>query len=89
MGCYDIASNMKTTLDIADALLDEAREVARARSITLKELVERGLRLALQAESPPAVRFEPVIVDGEGLSPEFAAGDWSRLSETIYEGRGS
>jgi Bacterial antitoxin of type II TA system, VapB len=35
---------MKTTIDIADALLEEARQAAEASRTTLRALVEAGLR---------------------------------------------
>jgi hypothetical protein len=35
---------MKTTVDIADELLDEARKVASREGITLRAVIEAGLR---------------------------------------------
>ena len=43
----DIVGNMKTTIDVADALLEEARQVAAHDRTTLKELVQEGLRRVL------------------------------------------
>jgi len=39
---------MKTTIDIADPLLDEARKLAAREGTTLRALVERGLRVRLE-----------------------------------------
>ncbi len=38
---------MKTSVDIDDALLERARRRARRDQVTIKQLIERGLRLAL------------------------------------------
>jgi predicted transcriptional regulator len=45
---------MKTTIEISDDLLRRARQLADERGLTLRALVEEGLRLSLQARSEPA-----------------------------------
>lgn len=47
---------MKTTLDLSDQLLIQAKQVAARRRTTLKALVEQALRreLAPPQEAPPA-----------------------------------
>lgn len=42
-----MVSRMKTTVELPDALLDEARRLARDRGVTLKDLLEEGLRAEL------------------------------------------
>ena len=37
---------MKTTIEVSDALLEEAKRYAKARGITLRTMVEEGLRAA-------------------------------------------
>jgi hypothetical protein len=49
---------MKTTIDIADALFDQARAQAKARGVTLRALVESGLRMVLAQSKPASQRFE-------------------------------
>jgi len=87
----NIASNMKTTIDIADALLREARETAARDQTTLKDLVHEGLLRVLEERrlrrEPFQLRsIEPV---GGGFQPEFADGDWQRIRDEIYRGRGT
>ena len=41
--------NMKTTIDITDGLVEEAKGLAAARGITFREVVETGLRRVLEA----------------------------------------
>ena len=86
-----IVSNMKTTIDVADALLREAREVAARDHTTLKDLVHEGLRRVLDERSPRrrAFKLRSIEAGGGGFMPEFADGDWQRIRDAIYEGRGT
>jgi hypothetical protein len=76
---------VKTTIDIADGLLTEAKERARREGTTLRELVERGLRAAL-AEPPPnaLTRFRPVTGRLDPL-PGVDPNDWEAIRASIYD----
>lgn len=82
---------MKTTIDVAEALLREAREVARRDHTTLKDLVQEGLRRVLDERRPlrQAFRLRLIEPGGGGFQPEFADGDWQRVRDEIYRGRGT
>lgn len=45
---------MKTTFDLPESLVFEAKKTALTRKVTLRTLVERGLRRELDDPSPPA-----------------------------------
>lgn len=80
---------MKTTPEIADNLLLRAKTVAQRQGITLRALAEEGLGQALaRHESRAPMQVHPVVVGGEGVSPEFAGSAWERLRSAVYEGRG-
>jgi hypothetical protein len=67
---------MKTTIDIADALLLDAKHLAAERGETLREVVEEGLRMALQRlrDAPAATyRFEPLVIKHGSLTEAGAA----------------
>lgn len=84
-----MVTRMKTTVDIADALLLRAKQVAAEERLTLRELVEEGLRLVLrQRERRSEFRLRDASFGGEGLQPGVSEGDWERLRELVYEGRG-
>lgn len=58
---------MKTTVEIPDQLARAAKEHARAHGLTLRELIERGLRHELRADcGTPAYRWEPVTAGRPG-----------------------
>ena len=82
---------MKTTIELSDAALDEARRVAAREGTTLRALIEEGLRrvLADRRGRQAGFRLRDVSVDGEGLSPEFAGESWPTVRDAIYRERGA
>ncbi len=77
---------MKTTIEIPDALANEARDLARAQRSTLRDLVVAGLRNEVER------RREDVIVDfhfptatGEGLVIGLAPSDVIAHSYDLVE----
>ena len=81
---------LKTTIEIADDLVKTAKAYAAQENITLRALIERGLRLALRSDSQSR-RFalRDASVEGRGLKALFNDADWARVRASIYEGRGS
>ena len=80
---------MKTTLDISDPLLREARKIAAREHTTLRALVEQGLRrvIADKALKQRPFRLRGASFKGSGLSVDFADAGWDRLRDLIYERR--
>ncbi len=80
---------LKTTLDIADPILEEARNLAACEGTTLRALVEQGLRRIIQEKGAAAeFRLRDGSFRGRGLQPEFADRGWDEIRRAIYEGRG-
>lgn len=82
---------MKTTVDIPEPLLDEARRAAGREGTTLKALVEAGLRRVLAERRQRSVpfRLRDASFKGEGLQPGVTSGRWESIRDAIYEGRGA
>lgn len=80
---------MKTTVEIADSLLDAARQLAARRGTTLRSLVESGLRRVLEDGEQESFRLRDASVSGRGLQPEFRDAGWSELRDVAYESRGA
>lgn len=81
---------MKTTIDIPDALLAEAQELARRERTTLKALTQEGLRKVIaekKAKKKP-FKLRDCSVGGDGLTDEFKNASWEQIRDAIYEGRG-
>ena len=80
---------MKTTIEISDAVLSAAKELAGVRGTTLRALVEEGLRSVIEASTAPGTfTLRDAGVDGLGLHPDVREGDWAQIRAFTYEGRG-
>jgi hypothetical protein len=81
--------NVKTTLDISDPLLREARKIAARDRTTLRALVEQGLRkIVAERKAERPFRLRKVTFKGQGLVPELRDTDWGKIRDLAYEGRG-
>ncbi|TAK22569.1 MAG: DUF2191 domain-containing protein [Chloroflexota bacterium] len=82
---------MKTTVNIADALLQEARTVAAAEGTTLRDLIEQGLRVSLESRRGrrPGFCLRDASFRGNGLQPGIKEGSWETIRDLIYQGRGA
>jgi Arc/MetJ family transcription regulator len=87
----DMVSNMKTTIDIADPLLSEIKRLASREGITMRQLVDEGLRRVLEArdQSEAGFRLRDASVDGRGVQAGLSEGDWASIRDLVYEGRGA
>jgi hypothetical protein len=80
---------MKTTLDLPDPLLREARKIAVREHTTLRALVEQGLRKIIsERKAARPFRLRKVTFKGQGLVPELRGADWDKIRDLAYEGRG-
>lgn len=80
---------MKTTLEISDRLLRDARTIAKREGATLSALVERGLRhvIAQKGEPRTAFRLRKASFRGRGVRSELQEAGWDRLRALVYGGR--
>lgn len=80
---------MKTTIEISDPLLDEARKVAQREGVTLRTLVERGLDCVVrESRRSGPFKLRRATFKGKGLQAEFRSGSWETIRDEIYRGRG-
>lgn len=81
---------MKTTIEIADGLLEEAKKTARRDAITLRQLVEEGLGMSLEKRrQTDGFRLRRASYRGAGLQSGIREGHWKDLRDLSYQGRGT
>lgn len=82
-------THMKTTIDISDPILNQARKLAAQQGTTVKALVELGLRHILAEQRQMGnFRLRRASFRGNGLKPELQDASWERLRELAYEAHG-
>lgn len=84
-----MVAHMKTTVEISDALAEEAKTLAARENTTLRELIEAGLRYIVRERRRKArYRLRHASFRGRGLQPEFRDENWQHIREASYEERG-
>jgi Arc/MetJ family transcription regulator len=81
-----MGTHMKTTIELGDSLLAEAKRVAAEENTTLRALVEAGLREVLGKRRKRNVpfRLRRVTVKGQGLQPQLQGAPWQQLRDLAY-----
>jgi len=80
---------MKTTIEISDSLLDEAKRLAAKEGTTVRAYVEQGLRrIVAERKRRGLFRLRKATFKGKGLQPGVQDATWERIREAIYQGRG-
>jgi hypothetical protein len=82
-----MVTHMKTTIEISDAILERAKQVAAREGTTLRALMEDGLRQVLKARRSGSFKLRDASVAGNGLTPEFQGASWDKLRDAAYEER--
>jgi hypothetical protein len=77
---------MKTTIEIAGSLLAQAKQLAAARSTTLRQIVEEGLRNVIETKQEQPFRLRDGSFGGQGMLRKMT---WDEIRDEIYKGRGA
>jgi hypothetical protein len=84
-----MVNHMKTTIQIPDSLLKEARKLANEERTTLKSLMEEGLRrIVSDRKRRGRFKLRKATFKGKGLQPHLAGATWDQIRDLGYEGRG-
>lgn len=86
-----MGAHMKTTVDIADPLFAQAKDLAREQGVTLRELIEAGLVRVLEERRRRGEPFrlrDAAFAGGAGLQQEFVGAPWAQILAAAYEDRG-
>lgn len=83
-------TRMKTTIELPDELIKQARRVARQEGASLRALVEEGLQRSLEARRQAVRRqFDFPSYGGSGLTDEFQSARWGQIRDEIYREHGA
>ena len=81
---------MKTTVEISDSPLREARRLAAREGVTLRTLVERGLhRVFAETERRAPFKLRRASFKGNGRQTELERAPWDTLRDLAYKDRGA
>ena len=81
---------MKTTVEISDVLLHQARKLAARDHTTVKALVEEGLRhVVAERKRLTGFKLRKVTFRGNGLQPALRGASWQQIRDLAYEGQGA
>ena len=75
---------MKTTIDLPDELMTEAKAVAARRRTTLKAMMEHALRREVMVEQAATDPDAPFTIDEHGMPILKKTGNAVVTSEMIY-----
>ena len=82
MDIASVAGIVKTTLDIRDTLLERAKQLAMRQGQPLRAVVEEGLRLVLE-EQTPYVLEDFSVGDPDAPDP-LESLTWQDILQEIY-----
>jgi hypothetical protein len=81
---------MKTTIEIPDSLLKEARKLASREGTSVKALVVEGLQKTIsERKRPGTFKLRKATFKGKGLRADLQGASWERIRDAAYEGRGA
>lgn len=80
---------MKTTIELPNALVRAAKELAAREGTTLRALAEAGLRRILEERSrQPSFALRDASFAGRGIRDEFHDVGWDAVRRAAYDERG-
>jgi hypothetical protein len=81
---------MKTTVELPDRLLREAKKAALEEGTTVRALIEQGLRTVLDdRKQSRAFKLRDASFRGDGLVAGRSLRDWNDVRDLIYAERGT
>jgi hypothetical protein len=80
---------MKTTVQLPDNLLRQAKRVAIKRRTTVKALLEQGLRRVIEERPDGGFSLRRATFRGDGLVAGRSLQDWDSIRDLGYAERGA
>ena len=81
---------MKIEIEIDEALVSEAHDLAKRQGVTIRELVERRLKRVLaESRHAQAYKLRRASFKGNGLQAAVREATWEDLRSLSYDTRGT
>jgi hypothetical protein len=80
---------MKTTVELPDSLVREAKRMALREKTTVRALIERGLRSVVAGRQPARFTLRAAAFRGDGLVAGRSLRDWEAIRDLSYSERGA
>lgn len=81
---------MKTTVELSDDLLRQAKRIAHKDRTTVKALVEQGLRMVVSSRKRGGgFTLRNASFRGDGLVAGRSLQDWAAIRDLAYSERGA
>ena len=81
---------MKTTVELSDDLLRQAKRIAHKDRTTVKALVEQGLRMVVSSRKKGGgFSLRSASFRGDGLVTGRSLQDWAAIRDLAYSERGA
>lgn len=82
-------THMRTSIELSDSLLARVRKIMAKRKVTLRALVEEGLRRVVEEDqAAPPFKLRAAAFKGPlGFAPGMGADDIPRVLREVNEGR--
>jgi hypothetical protein len=80
---------MKTTVELPDGLVREAKRMALREKTTVRALIERGLRSVVTGRQPGGFSLRAAGFRGDGLVAGRSLRDWEAIRDLAYSERGA
>jgi hypothetical protein len=80
---------MKTTVELPDGLVREAKRMALRERTTVRALIERGLRNVVSGRQPTGFTLRAAAFRGDGLVAGRSLRDWEAIRDLSYSERGA
>lgn len=78
-----MVTHIKTTINIADSILRKAKRIAGEEGVTLRELAEEGLEMALQKRAARKAKGFRLVTFGDPKAEPVSV-DWEGLRNLVY-----
>ena len=80
----------KTTVELSDNLLRDAKRIAVREGTSVKALIEQGLRLVVRERARRgSFTLRKASFAGDGLTDGRSLQDWAAIRDAIYAERGA